>query len=220
MAKKEFKAESKRLLDIMINSIYSQKEVFLRELISNSSDANDKIYYRALRDDSMTFDKDNYYIEVIPNKEERTLTIKDTGIGMTEEELETNLGVIAKSGSLAYKKENEIEDGHDIIVQFGVGFYAAFMVADKVTVLSRALESEEGYKWESSVADGYIIEPYDKSDVGTEIILNLKENREDEDYDQYLDETRLQKIIKKYLEKNKNMDPILKKNKEEMTNEE
>src|SRR5699024_3292379 len=198
MAKKEFKAESKRLLDIMINSIYSQKEVFLRELISNSSDAIDKIYYRALTDDSMTFDKDNYYIEVIPNKEDRTLTIKDTGIGMTEEDLETNLGVIAKSGSLAFKKENEIEDGHDIIGQFGVGFYAAFMVADKVTVLSRALENDEGYKWESSGADGYTIEPYDKSDVGTEIILTLKENAEDEDYDQYLDETRLQTIIKKY----------------------
>ncbi|HLR51988.1 MAG TPA: molecular chaperone HtpG [Candidatus Avamphibacillus sp.] len=249
MAKKEFKAESKRLLDIMINSIYSQKEVFLRELISNSSDAIDKIYYRALTDDSMTFDKDNYYIEVIPNKEERTLTIKDTGIGMTEEELETNLGVIAKSGSLAFKKENEIEDGHDIIGQFGVGFYAAFMVADKVTVLSRALESEEGYKWESSGADGYIIEPYDKSDVGTEIILNLKENREDEDYDQYLDETRLQTIIKKYsdfirypikmtvtkskpkdddsdeyvdykeVETINSMVPIWKKNKDELTNE-
>ena len=198
MAKKEFKAESKRLLDIMINSIYSQKEVFLRELISNSSDAIDKIYYRALTDDSMTFDKDNYYIQVIPNKEERTLTIKDTGIGMTEEELETNLGVIAKSGSLAFKKENEIEDGHDIIGQFGVGFYAAFMVADKVTVLSRALDSDEGYKWESSGADGYTIEPYDKSDVGTEIILQLKENVEDEDYDQYLEETRLQTIVKKY----------------------
>jgi len=198
VAKKEFKAESKRLLDIMINSIYSQKEVFLRELISNSSDAIDKIYYRALTDDSMTFDKDNYYIQVIPNKEERTLTIKDTGIGMTEEELETNLGVIAKSGSLAFKKENEIEDGHDIIGQFGVGFYAAFMVADKVTVLSRALDSDEGYKWESSGADGYTIEPYDKSDVGTEIILQLKENVEDEDYDQYLEETRLQTIVKKY----------------------
>src|SRR5690625_4602722 len=182
----------------MINSIYSQKEVFLRELISNSSDAIDKIYYRALTDDSMTFDKDNYYIQVIPNKEERTLTIKDTRIGMTEEELETKHGVIAKSGSLEFKKENEIEDGHDIIGQYGVGFYAAFMVADKVTVLSRALDSDEGYKWESSGADGYTIEPYDKSDVGTEIILQLKENVEDEDYDQYLEETRLQTIVKKY----------------------
>ncbi|HLR69706.1 molecular chaperone HtpG [Virgibacillus alimentarius] len=198
MAKKEFKAESKRLLDIMINSIYSQKEVFLRELISNASDAIDKMYYQALTDDSMTFHKDDYYIEVIPNKEERTLTVKDTGIGMTEEELETNLGVIAKSGSLAFRKENEIEDGHDIIGQFGVGFYAAFMVADKVTVKTRSLSSEQAYKWESTGADGYAIEKDDKEDIGTEIILNLKENTDDEDYDQFLEEHRLQTIIKKY----------------------
>ncbi|MBP2257618.1 molecular chaperone HtpG [Virgibacillus alimentarius] len=198
MAKKEFKAESKRLLDIMINSIYSQKEVFLRELISNASDAIDKMYYQALTDDSMTFHKDDYYIEVIPNKEERTLTVKDTGIGMTEEELETNLGVIAKSGSLAFRKENEIEDGHDIIGQFGVGFYAAFMVADKVTVKTRSLSNEQAYKWESTGADGYAIEKDDKEDIGTEIILNLKENTDDEDYDQFLEEHRLQTIIKKY----------------------
>src|SRR5699024_8265733 len=136
--------------------------------------------------------------EVIPNKEERTLTVKDTGIGMTEEELETNLGVIAKSGSLAFRKENEIEDGHDIIGQFGVGFYAAFMVADKVTVKTRSLSSEQAYKWESTGADGYAIEKDDKEDIGTEIILNLKENTDDEDYDQFLEEHRLQTIIKKY----------------------
>ena len=198
MAKKEFKAESKRLLDIMINSIYSQKEVFLRELISNASDAIDKIYYRALTDDSMTFNQEDYYIEVVPNEEERTLTIKDTGIGMTEEELETNLGIIAKSGSLAFKEENEVEDGHDIIGQFGVGFYAAFMVADTVTVKTRSLDSEQGFKWESAGADGYTIEPIDKEAVGTEITLKLKENKDDEDYDQYIEEHRLQTIVKKY----------------------
>ena len=198
MAKKEFKAESKRLLDIMIHSIYSQKEVFIRELISNASDAIDKIYYQALTDDSMNFDKENYYIEVIPDKETRTLTIRDTGIGMTKEEMESNLGTIAKSGSLAFKKENEIEDGHDIIGQFGVGFYAAFMVADVVTVRSRSLGSDEAYKWESEGEDGYTIDPDTKAEVGTEIILKMKANTEEEDYDQYLEEERLQGIIKKY----------------------
>lgn len=198
MAKKEFQAESKRLLEMMINSIYSQREVFLRELISNASDAMDKIYYRALTDDSMTFDKDNYFIKVIPNKEERTLTIVDTGIGMTKEELEANLGVIAKSGSLAFKKENEIKDGFDIIGQFGVGFYAAFMVADVVTVISRALGQDEAYKWESEGAEGYTIEPAEKETVGTTIILKLKENTEDESFDEYLEEYRLKAIIKKY----------------------
>ena len=134
MAKKEFKAESKRLLEMMINSIYSQREVFLRELISNASDAIDKIYYKALTDENLSFDNDSYYIKVSADKENRTLTIKDTGIGMTKEELENNLGIIAKSGSFAFKNENEVKDGHDIIGQFGVGFYAAFMVADVVTV--------------------------------------------------------------------------------------
>ncbi|WP_226680604.1 molecular chaperone HtpG [Sutcliffiella horikoshii] len=198
MTKKEFQAESKRLLEMMINSIYSQREVFLRELISNASDAMDKIYYRALTDDSLTFDKDNYFVKVIPNKENRTLTIVDTGIGMTKEELEANLGVIAKSGSLAFKKENEIKDGHDIIGQFGVGFYAAFMVADVVTVTSRALGSDEAYRWESEGADGYTIEPTEKETVGTEIVLKIKENTEDESYDEYLEEYRLKSIIKKY----------------------
>ncbi|WP_404347320.1 molecular chaperone HtpG [Sutcliffiella horikoshii] len=198
MTKKEFQAESKRLLEMMINSIYSQREVFLRELISNASDAMDKIYYRALTDDSLTFDKDNYFVKVIPNKENRTLTIVDTGIGMTKEELEANLGVIAKSGSLAFKKENEVKDGHDIIGQFGVGFYAAFMVADVVTVTSRALGSDEAYRWESEGADGYTIEPAEKDSVGTEIVLKIKENTEDESYDEYLEEYRLKSIIKKY----------------------
>ncbi|USK41034.1 molecular chaperone HtpG [Cytobacillus firmus] len=198
METKQFQAESKRLLEMMINSIYSQREVFLRELISNSSDAIDKIYYKALTDDSLTFDKDSYYIKVVPDKENRTLTIKDTGIGMTKEELENNLGVIAKSGSLAFKKENEIKDGHDIIGQFGVGFYAAFMVADVVTVISKALGSDLAYKWESHGADGYTIAPFEKDAVGTEIILKIKDNTEDESYDEYLEDYRLKSIIKKY----------------------
>lgn len=198
MAKKQFKAESKRLLEMMINSIYSQREVFLRELISNASDAIDKIYYKALTDDALSFDNDSYYIKVAADKENRTLSITDTGIGMTKEELENNLGIIAKSGSLAFKNENELKDGHDIIGQFGVGFYAAFMVADVVTVISKALGSDDAYKWESKGADGYTIEPYEKDSVGTEIILKIKENTEDESYDEFLEEYRLKAIIKKY----------------------
>ena len=180
MEKKQFKAESKRLLEMMINSIYSQKEVFLRELISNASDAIDKIYYKALTDDTLSFNKESYYIKVTADKENRTLKISDTGIGMTKEDLENNLGIIAKSGSLAFKNENEAKDGHDIIGQFGVGFYSAFMVADVVTVISKALGSDEAYKWESKGADGYTIEPFEKDSVGTEIILKIKENTEDE----------------------------------------
>ncbi|AXI29295.1 molecular chaperone HtpG [Priestia megaterium] len=198
MSKKEFKAESKRLLEMMINSIYSQKEVFLRELLSNSSDAIDKIYYKALTDDSLHFNKESYYIKVTPDKANRTLTITDTGIGMTQEELESSLGTIARSGSLAFKNENETKDGHTIIGQFGVGFYAAFMVADVVTVISKALGGDKAYKWESTGADGYTIEPCEKETVGTQIILKIKENTEDETYDEYLEEYRLKEIIKKY----------------------
>jgi molecular chaperone HtpG len=198
MAKMQFKAESKRLLEMMINSIYTHKEVFLRELISNASDAIDKIYYKALTDDTLNFDKDSYFIKVIPDKETRTLKIIDTGIGMTKEDLENNLGTIAKSGSLAFKKETELKDGYDIIGQFGVGFYAAFMVADVVTVTSKALGSEEAYKWESDGAEGYTIEPAEKDSIGTEIILTIKENSEDENYDEFLEEYRLKSIIKKY----------------------
>jgi molecular chaperone HtpG len=198
MAKKQFKAESKRLLEMMINSIYTHREVFLRELISNASDAIDKIYYKALTDESLSFDKDSYFIKVIPDKENRTLKIIDTGIGMTKDELETNLGTIAKSGSLAFKKETELKDGYDIIGQFGVGFYAAFMVADVVTVISKALGSDEAYKWESDGADGYTIETAEKDSIGTEIILKIKENTEDENYDEFLEEYRLKSIIKKY----------------------
>ena len=198
MEKKQFQAESKRLLDLMINSIYTHHEVFLRELISNASDAIDKIYYKALTDENLTFNQDDYYIKVIPNKDERTLKIIDTGIGMTKEELENNLGTIAKSGSLAFKNENEIKDGHDIIGQFGVGFYAAFMVADVVTVVSKSLESDTAYKWVSEGVDGYTIEQAEKDSVGTEIILKIKENTEDDNYDEFLEEYRLTSIIKKY----------------------
>lgn len=196
--KMQFQAESKRLLDMMVHSIYSQKEVFLRELISNASDAIDKIYYKALTDDQLVFEQDDYYIKVIPNKETRTLTIIDTGIGMTKEELENNLGVIAKSGSLAFKSENEAKDGHDIIGQFGVGFYAAFMVADEVKVLSKALHSDQAYLWESQGADGYTIVETTKDQVGTTITLKLKENEEEENFDDFLDEYQLKSIIKKY----------------------
>ncbi|MBD0383240.1 molecular chaperone HtpG [Paenibacillus sedimenti] len=198
MEKKQFQAESKRLLEMMINSIYSQKEIFLRELISNASDAIDKIYYKALTDDQLVFNQEDYFIKIAADKDSRTLTITDTGIGMTKEDLENNLGVIAKSGSLAFKKENEAKDGHNIIGQFGVGFYSAFMVADVVTVISKALGSGEAFKWESEGADGYTIVPCDKETVGTEIILKIKENTEDEQYDEYLDEYRLKAIIKKY----------------------
>ncbi|MBU5348173.1 molecular chaperone HtpG [Paenibacillus lautus] len=198
MAKKQFKAESKRLLEMMINSIYTQREIFLRELISNASDAIDKIYYKALTDDNLTFNKEDYYVKITADKANRTLTITDTGIGMTKEDLENNLGIIAKSGSLAFKSENEAKDGHNIIGQFGVGFYSAFMVADVVTVTSRALGSDEAFKWESEGADGYTITPADKDSVGTEIVLKIKENTEDDQYDEYLEEYRLRAIIKKY----------------------
>ncbi len=198
MVKKQFEAESKRLLDMMIHSIYSQKEIFLRELISNASDAMDKMYYKALTDDSLTFEKDHYSIKISADKEMRTLTIKDTGIGMTQEELEENLGTIAKSGSLAFKNENEIKDGHDIIGQFGVGFYSAFMVADAVTVYTKSVHAETGYKWESIGADGYTVEPFEKHDVGSEVVLTLKENTDEENYDEFLEEFKLKQIIKKY----------------------
>ncbi len=196
--KKPFLAESKRLLAMMINSIYTQKEIFLRELISNSSDAIDKIYYKALTDESLTFDPDSYYIEVKPDSAARTLTIADTGIGMTREELEANLGTIAKSGSLAFKQENESKDGRDIIGQFGVGFYASFMVADKVTVVSRALGEEQAWRWESEGADGYTLEPADKAGTGTEITLHIKPDTEDDSYEEYLNEYRLKALVKKY----------------------
>ena len=198
MAKKQFKTESKQLLNLMINSIYTHKEIFLRELISNASDAIDKIYYKALTDDAISFNSTDYYIKIVPDKESRTLKVIDTGIGMTNEELEDNLGIIAKSGSLNFKKENEVKDGFDIIGQFGVGFYSAFMVAAKVTVISRALGSEQAYKWESEGASGYTIEACEKDSVGTEIILEIKQNTDDEQYDEFLEEYRLRALIKEH----------------------
>lgn len=230
MAKKQFQAESKRLLELMINSIYTQKEIFLRELISNASDAIDKMYYKALTDDQITFRKEDYYIRITPDKENRTLTISDTGIGMTKEELETNLGTIAKSGSYAFKQEVQAQEDHSIIGQFGVGFYSAFMVADTVTVISKAHGSEEAYKWESSGADGYTVEPCEKAETGTDIILKIKANTEEESYDEYLEDYRLRAIIKKYSdfirypiklndEIVNSMVPIWRKNKNELTDE-
>jgi molecular chaperone HtpG len=230
VAKKQFKAESKRLLEMMINSIYTQREIFLRELISNASDAIDKIYYRALTDDQLVFDKDSYYVQIVADKDNRTLTITDTGIGMSKEDLENNLGIIAKSGSLAFKNDNEAKDGHDIIGQFGVGFYSAFMVADVVTVISKALGSEEAYKWQSEGVDGYTIVPTTKDTVGTEITLKIKPSTEDEDFEEYLDDYRLKAIVKKYSDFIRypikmqddivnSMVPIWKKNKSELTPE-
>jgi molecular chaperone HtpG len=198
MAKKEFKAESKRLLEMMVNSIYSQKEIFLRELISNASDAIDKMYYKALTDESVNFNKGDFYIKVSADKENRTLTIVDTGIGMTKDELEKNLGTIAESGSLAFKKENTIKDGHDIIGQFGVGFYSAFMVADSMKVYSKAFGSDEAFLWESNGTDGYTIDPTEKDTIGTTIVIKMKDNDEEESYDEFLDDYQLKSVIKKY----------------------
>lgn len=198
MEKKEFQAESKRLLDLMIHSIYSQKEVFLRELISNASDAIDKIYYKTLSDESLTFNRDDYFIKISSNKENRTLTVLDTGIGMTKEEMEDNLGTIARSDSHMFKSETEMEDDYDIIGQFGVGFYAAFMVADTVKVVSRAFGSDEAYEWVSEGADGYTIAHTSKQETGTEVTITLKEDTEDENYSDFLEENQLQEIIKKY----------------------
>ena len=198
MAKKQFKSESKRLLDLMINSIYTHKEIFLRELISNASDAIDKNYYKSLTDSSITFNKDDFYIRIAVDESERTLTVSDTGIGMTKEELDSNLGTIAKSGSFDFKETNESKDGVDIIGQFGVGFYSAFMVAEKVTVITKALGSQEAYKWESTGADGYSIKPCEKDTEGTVIIMKIKQNTEDNDYDEFLDQYNLKSLVKKY----------------------
>lgn len=198
MSTQQFKAESKRLLDLMINSIYTNKEIFLRELISNASDAIDKSYYRSLGDQNISFNKDDFYIRITADKENRILTIIDKGIGMTKEDLENNLGTIAKSGSLAFKNENESKEGVDIIGQFGVGFYSAFMVSDIVTVKSRAIDSDKAYKWESKGIEGYEVEECEKESVGTEITLKIKDNTEDEKYDEFLEEYNLKTLIKKY----------------------
>lgn len=198
MAKKKFKAESKRLLDMMINSIYTHKEIFLRELISNASDAIDKLYYHSLSESLSGLNRDDFAIRLTADKEARTLTISDNGCGMTQEELENNLGTIAQSGSFQFKKENDKQEDIDIIGQFGVGFYSAFMVSDEVTVISKAYGGDKAYEWKSSGADGYTIEEADKASHGTDIILKIKENTEDDNYDEYLESYRLQGIVKKY----------------------
>lgn len=199
MAKKQFKAESKRLLELMINSIYTNREIFLRELISNASDATDKLYYNALKAGQSGLSREELFIDIAADREARTLTISDHGCGMSKDELEQNLGTIAKSGSLAFKKENELAEGDvDIIGQFGVGFYAAFMVAKHVTVVSRAAGSEEAWSWASDGADGYTVTAAERAEAGTTITLQLKDNTENENYDEFLQEYRLRSLIKKY----------------------
>ncbi len=198
MQNKEFKAESKRLLDLMINSIYTHKEIFLRELISNASDAIDKLYFKSLTDDKVGISKDDFAIKIDLDKDTRTITISDNGIGMTEEELENHLGTIANSGSFKFKNENKLEDDVDIIGQFGVGFYSAFMVAKEVTVKSKAYGSDKAYQWISEGADGYQIGECEKDTVGTEITLKLKDDTEYEKYSDYLEQYRIKSLVKKY----------------------
>lgn len=195
--KKEFKAEAKKVMDLMINSIYTNKEIFLRELISNASDALDKLYYKDLKSDNST-DKADYYIELIPNKDERSLTIRDTGIGMNEDDLTENLGTIAKSGTEAFRKSVEDSDIKDLIGQFGVGFYSAFMVADKIEVLSKKYGEDKAYLWESVNAESYEIKEGTKEGHGTDIKLFFKENTEDDNYDDYLDQYRIKSLVEKY----------------------
>ncbi|MCQ2408392.1 MAG: molecular chaperone HtpG [Oscillospiraceae bacterium] len=198
MEQKQFQAESKRMLDLMIHSIYTHKEIFLRELISNASDAIDKLYFRSMNEDGSGKNRDEYYIELRPDKEKRTLTIIDNGIGMTAEELEQNLGVIAHSGSLSFKTENTLDENTDIIGQFGVGFYSAFMIAKRVTVRTKAYGSDTAYVWQSEGADGYTIDTCDKNSVGTEIELELLADTEDEKYSEFLEEFRIRQLVKKY----------------------
>ena len=202
MAKKQFKAESKRLLDLMINSIYTNKEIFLREIISNASDAIDKLCYLSLTDDQVGLNRDDFKIEIIPNKEARTITVRDNGIGMTAEECENNLGVIAKSGSYKFKDEMDGEkaQGEDISIigQFGVGFYSAFMVADEVTVVTKKYGQEQGVQWQSRGADGYTVTPCEKETVGTDVIMHIKEDTEEEIYGSYLEVWKIKALVKKY----------------------
>ena len=198
MKKKQFKSESKRLLDLMINSIYSNKEIFLREIISNASDAIDKLYYKSLTDKKIKINRKDLEIKLSVSEEENTLTISDNGCGMTYNELENNLGIIAESGSLAFKNSNDDNENVDIIGQFGVGFYSAFMVSEKITVLTKSIEDDKAYKWESSGADGYIISETEKEDVGTDIILTLRKDTEEEKYSEYLTEYKIRTLVKKY----------------------
>ena len=198
METKQFKAESKRLLDLMINSIYTNKEIFLRELISNASDAMDKLYYNSLTDKNININKEDLIIKLTPNKENNTLTIEDKGIGMSKEELEQNLGTIAQSGSFAFKNENEKKEDVDIIGQFGVGFYSAFMVSKEVEVISKKYGEPKAYKWTSKGAEGYTIEEAEKEDFGTKIILHIKDDQEEEKYTDFLNEYRIKGIVKRY----------------------
>ncbi|MBR6982631.1 MAG: molecular chaperone HtpG [Ruminococcus sp.] len=198
METKQFKAESKRLLDMMIHSIYTHKEIFLRELISNASDAIDKLYFKSLTDDKVGLNKDDFAIWITADKDSRTLKISDNGIGMTEEELENNLGTIANSGSFKFKNENKLEEDNQIIGQFGVGFYSAFMVAKKVTVITKAYGSDKAYQWESEGVDGYTITEAEKANAGTEIILEMLDDTEDENYTEFLDQYRIKGLVKRY----------------------
>ncbi|MBP5466557.1 MAG: molecular chaperone HtpG, partial [Clostridia bacterium] len=192
---KQFKTESKRILDLMINSIYTNKEIFLRELISNASDATDKLKFISLTDDKVQSD---FSIKITADKDERTITVEDQGIGMTAEELEKHLGTIAESGTLAFKKENQDKSDNELIGQFGVGFYASFMVADKVSVYSKAYNSEKAYVWESTGVEGYTVEETEKETVGTKVVLRLKQDTEDERYSEFLDEYTIKRLIKRY----------------------
>ena len=198
MKKKQFKAESKKLLNLMINSIYTNKDIFLRELISNASDALDKISFKSLTDKNLKINRKALEINLGIDKEKRTLTISDNGCGMTKEELETNLGTIAKSGSLNFKENMNQEEKVNIIGQFGVGFYSAFMVSDKITVTTKSIDSEDAYVWESTGADGYTIEKCKKDEVGTQIVLSIKADTDEFDYSKYLDEYELKTLVKKY----------------------
>ena len=198
MKKKEFKTESKKILDMMINSIYTNEEIFLRELISNASDALDKLYYRSLTDKNLDIKKEDLKIKVSFDEKKKTITISDNGIGMNKEELENNLGTIARSGSELFKLQNEKKEDIDIIGQFGVGFYSSFMVSDKVSVLSRSVDSDEAYLWESEGVDGYTIEQSKKDSYGTTITLHLKKDTDNHKYSEYLDSYNLERIIKKY----------------------
>ncbi len=223
MAKKQFKSESKRLLDLMINSIYTNKDIFLRELISNASDALDKLYYRSLTDKKIKVKKEDLEINLSFDKDKRLLTISDNGCGMTKEELDNNLGVIAKSGSLSFKENMTKKEKTDIIGQFGVGFYSAFMVSDKITVNSLSVDESQAYSWESKGIDGYTIEECDKKTHGTDIILHIKEDDSENNYSKYLDEYELKNLVRKYYEDHKEIEtlnsmvPIWKKSKDEVT---
>ncbi|MBR0312880.1 MAG: molecular chaperone HtpG [Oscillospiraceae bacterium] len=198
MAKKQFKAESKRLLDLMINSIYTHKEIFLREIISNASDAIDKLCYLSLTDDKVGKNRGDFFIQVSADKDKRTITVSDNGIGMDKDELENNLGVIAASGSYQFRKETGESEDVDIIGQFGVGFYSAFMIADEITVVTKKYGSDQAYQWQSSGVDGYTVSACEKADVGTDIIMHVKADTDDEKYSEYLETYRLRELIKKY----------------------